>query len=157
LQAKLKYENLHAGCTLVQRANRYLSLHINRMLAITYEDDCPPAWRPLHLSQAGLSDEEMARFPCIFCDDFALITEGREIPDDLAGQCQSEGIARVVVYATYDGATDQAVHVGDTYSQAAARTLWGTPCGIWPNWQKPTPRQDYCFFPSAFRAARRSV
>lgn len=101
----------------------YLNLHINRMLVITYEDDCPPAWRPLHPSQASLSDEEVARFPCIFCDDFALITEDRQIPGDLETQCQSEGIVRTVVYAIYDGATDQAVHVGDTYSQTAARKV----------------------------------
>ncbi|GEM_PF-3290404 len=66
----------------------YQNLRISRSLFITYQDDCPPAWRPVHPSQAHLSDGQVARFPCIFSEDFALITEGQEIPDDLVAQCQ---------------------------------------------------------------------
>lgn len=101
----------------------YQNLRISRSLFITYEDDCPPVWRPLHPSQAHLPDDEIARFPCIFNDDCALITEGQEIPDDLETQCQSEGLVRAVVYAVNGDDFGQPVHVGDTYSEEAAREV----------------------------------
>ncbi|EPA95396.1 ABC transporter substrate-binding protein [Pseudomonas mandelii] len=101
----------------------YQNLHISRSLFITYEDDCPPAWRPLHPSQAHLSDDQVAHFPCFFNDDFALITEGQEIPDELEAQCQSEGVVRTVVYAVNGDDFGQPVHVGDTYAEDAAREV----------------------------------
>ncbi|GEM_PF-2814808 len=101
----------------------YQDLRISRSLFITYEDDCPPAWRPLHPSQAHLSDGQVARFPCIFNDDFALVTEGQEIPDDLVAQCQSEGLVRAVTYAVNGDDFGQPVHIGDTYSEEAAREV----------------------------------
>ena len=36
---------------------------IDRTLCITYEDDCPSVWRPLHPSQAHLPDDQVALFP----------------------------------------------------------------------------------------------
>jgi len=101
----------------------YQNLRISRSLFITYESDCPPAWRPLHPSQAHLSDDQVARFPCIFNDDFTLITEGQEIPDDLVARCQSEGLVRAVVYAVHGDDFGQPVHIGDTYSEEAAREV----------------------------------
>jgi hypothetical protein len=101
----------------------YQNLHISRSLFITYEDDCPPAWRPLHPSQAHLPDDQVARFPCIFNDDCALITEGQEIPDELDAQCQSLGVVRAVAYAVNGDDFGQPVHVGDTYSEDAAREV----------------------------------
>jgi hypothetical protein len=101
----------------------YQNLRISRSLFITYESDCPPAWRPLHPSQAHLSDDQVARFPCIFNDDFTLITEGQEIPDDLGARCQSEGLVRAVVYAVHGDDFGQPVHIGDTYSEEAAREV----------------------------------
>ena len=38
----------------------YQNLRIDRSLCITYEDDCPPVWRPLHPSQVHLPDEQIA-------------------------------------------------------------------------------------------------
>lgn len=101
----------------------YPSLRIDRSLCITYEDDCPPVWRPLHPSQAHLTDDQVARFPCIFSNDFALITEGQDIPDDLEAQCQTEGVVRTVVYAVRGDDFGQPVHVGHTYSEEAARAV----------------------------------
>lgn len=101
------YQNLHVVCTLL----------------ITYEDDCPPAWRPLHASQAHLPDDEVARFPCIFCSNFALITEGQDIPAELEAQCPSDGLVRTVVYAVAGDDFGQPVHVGDAYSEKAAREM----------------------------------
>ena len=101
----------------------YQNLRIERSLCITYEDDCPPAWRPLHSSQAHLTDDQAALFPCIFSNDFALITEGQDIPEDLETQCQTEGVVRTVVYAVSGEDSGQPVHVGDTYSEEAAREV----------------------------------
>ncbi|ABI58401.1 DUF5983 family protein [Nitrosomonas eutropha] len=102
----------------------YQNPHIVRTLLITYEDDCPPIWRPLHASQTHLSDGEVALFPCLFGQDFALITEGQDVPDELEAQCQGEGIVRTVIYAiAADDFDGQPLHVGDTYSEEAAREV----------------------------------
>ena len=101
----------------------YQNLRIDRSLCITYEDDCPPVWRPLHPSQAHLTDDQVARFPCVFSNDFALITEGQDIPEDPEVQCQTEGVVRTVVYAVSGDDFGQRVHVGDTYSGATAREV----------------------------------
>ncbi|EDV5274825.1 ABC transporter substrate-binding protein [Salmonella enterica subsp. enterica serovar Mbandaka] len=100
----------------------YRNLRTVRTLLITCEDDSPPVWRPLHASQASLPDDQVARFPCLVGQDFALITEGQEVPPELEAQCQADGIVRSVVYAiegdNFDG---QPIHVGDTYSEESAR------------------------------------
>lgn len=101
----------------------YQNLRISRCLFITYEDDCPPVWRPLHPSQAHLPDDEIARFPCVFTEDYALITEGQEIPEELEAQCQSEGLVRAVVYAVNGDDFGQPVHIGDTCSEEVAREV----------------------------------
>jgi len=101
----------------------YQNLRIERTLCITYEDDCPPAWRPLHPSQAHLPDDQAALFPCVFNNDFALITEGQDIPEDLDTQCRTEGVVRTVVYAVSGDDSGQSVHVGDTYSEEAAQEV----------------------------------
>ncbi|KSK92054.1 hypothetical protein [Pseudomonas aeruginosa] len=101
----------------------YQNLSIDRSLCITYEYYYPPAWRPLHPSQAHLPDDQVALFPCVFNNDFALITEDQDIPEDLDAQCQTEGVVRTVVYAVSGDDFGQPVHVGDTYSEEAAREV----------------------------------
>lgn len=101
----------------------YQKLRIDRTLCITYEDDCLPVWRPLHPSQAHLPDDRIGLFPCIFNSDYALITEGPDLPDDLEAQCQTEGVVRTVVYAISGDDSGQPIHVGDTYSEEAAREV----------------------------------
>tara|TARA_R110001599_G_scaffold56410_5_gene156046 strand:+ start:98 stop:814 length:717 start_codon:yes stop_codon:yes gene_type:complete len=98
-------------------------LTTQRQLVITYEDDCPPAFRPLHESQAHLRDDEIRQHPCIFCDGFALITEGQTVPDVIEAQCTGIGIVRTVVYAVMANDTGHPMHVGDTYSAESAATL----------------------------------
>ena len=102
----------------------YRNLRIVRTLLITCEEDSPPVWRPLHPCQAHLPDEQVAHFPCLVGADFALITEGQHVPAELEVQCQAEGVVRAVVYAVegedFDG---QPAHMGDTYSQSAAREV----------------------------------
>lgn len=101
----------------------YGDLSIRRLLMITYEDDCQPTYLPLHSSQALLSDAQVQLFPCIFCDRFALITEGQQIADELSEQCPRSGIVRMVVYEITANDFGTPTHVGDTYSAEAAETL----------------------------------
>lgn len=101
----------------------YQNLHFVRTLCITHADDSPPVWRPLHPSQAHLLDDQISQFPCLLCNDFALITEGQNIPENLEAQCQTDGLVRTVVYAVAGDDFGQPVHVGDTYSGEAAQEV----------------------------------
>src|SRR3546814_6195803 len=48
----------------------------------------------------------------------------QDVSDELEAQCQGEGIVRTVVYAIdADDIDGQHEHVGDTYSEAAAREV----------------------------------
>ncbi|WP_223508271.1 MULTISPECIES: ABC transporter substrate-binding protein [unclassified Pseudomonas] len=104
-------------------ARGYDNLYIERLLLITYEDDCPPCFRPVHDSQAHLSDDELQLFPCLFNDDFALISEGQFIPDELDEHCQSTGLVRQVIYAVIGEVLNQQYHVGDLYSLEEAQAM----------------------------------
>ena len=101
----------------------YSGLSIQRLVAIHYEDDCPLSYLPLHESQSHLRDAEIARFECVFCDDFALISEGQNVPAELGDRCPSHGVALIVVYAVMADDAGQPLHVGDTYSHEAAREI----------------------------------
>ncbi|WP_134478206.1 ABC transporter substrate-binding protein, partial [Pseudomonas aeruginosa] len=84
---------------------------------------CPLSYLPLHVSQSHLPDNQVERHACVFCDDFALITEGQNVPPELDAQCPSHGIARNLVYAVMAEEAGQPLHVGDTYSEEAAREV----------------------------------
>ncbi|HAB5395145.1 DUF5983 family protein [Serratia nematodiphila] len=101
----------------------YRNLHFVRTLCISHEDDSPLIWRPLHPSQEHLPDDQIAQFPCLLSSDYALITEGQEIPEDLEAQCQTSGLVRTVVYAITSDDFSQPVHVGDCYSREAAQEV----------------------------------
>jgi len=104
-------------------ARGYDNLHIERLLLITYEDDCPPCFRPVHDSQAHLPDHELQLFPCLFNDDFALISEGQSIPEELDELCQSTGLVRQVIYAVMGEMLNERHHVGDLYSLEDAQAM----------------------------------
>ncbi|MFC4160741.1 DUF5983 family protein [Chitinimonas lacunae] len=101
----------------------FSDLSVQRLVAIDYEADCPLAYRPLHPSQAHLKDGDIDRFPCTFCEDFALITEGQTVPDELDARCSGVGTVRAVVYAIMAKQMDQPRHVGDLYAADAARAV----------------------------------
>lgn len=104
-------------------ARGYDNLHIERLLLITYENDCPPCVRPVHDSQAHLPDNALQLFPCLFNDEFALISEGQSIPDELDERCQSTGLVRQVIYAVIGEIFNERHHVGDLYSQEEAQAM----------------------------------
>ncbi|MCK8663722.1 ABC transporter substrate-binding protein [Pseudomonas azerbaijanoccidens] len=99
----------------------YDNLRIERLLLITYEDDCPPCFRPVHDIQAHLPDDELQLFPCLLNDDFALISEGQSIPNDLDERCQSTGLVRQVIYAVIGEILNERHHLGDLYSLEEAQ------------------------------------
>jgi hypothetical protein len=104
-------------------ARGYDDLHIERLLLITYEDDCPPCFRPVHDSQAHLPDDELQLFPCLFNDDFALISEGQFIPEELDERYPSTGLVRQVIYAVIGEMLNERCHVGDLYSLEEAQAM----------------------------------
>ena len=104
-------------------ARGYDNLHIERLLLITYEDDRPPCFRPVHDAQAHLSDDELELFPCLFNDDFAVISEGHSIPDNLDERCQSSGLVRQVIYAVMGEMLNERHHLGDLYSLEEAQAM----------------------------------
>ncbi|MBB6290588.1 hypothetical protein FBY10_11559 [Pseudomonas sp. SJZ103] len=104
-------------------ARGYDNLHIERLLLITYENNYPPCFRPLHYSQVHLPDDELQLFPCIFNEDFALISEGQSIPDELDERCQSTGLVRQVIYAVMGEMLNERHHVGDLYSLEDAEAV----------------------------------
>jgi len=104
-------------------ARGYDNLHIERLLLITYEDDCPPCFRPVHDSQAHLSDDKLQLLPCLFNDEFALISDGHFIPEELDERCQSTGLVRQVIYAVMGEVLSERHHVGDLYSLEEAQAM----------------------------------
>ncbi|GAB5337066.1 DUF5983 family protein [Pseudomonas fluorescens] len=104
-------------------ARGYDNLHIERLLLITYENDCPPCFRPVHDAQTHLPDDELQLFPCLFNDDFAVISEGQSISDDLNERCQSTGLVHQVIYAVMGEMFNEQHHVGDLYSLEEAQAM----------------------------------
>ncbi|WP_073664155.1 ABC transporter substrate-binding protein [Pseudomonas aeruginosa] len=111
----------------------YSNLRIVRSLCISYDDGSLLVWRPIHASQAHLSDRDLISSPCIVTNDFAVIRNiGEEISDELAAECDAgegvngEGVVGAVVYAIHgDDFNGEPVHIGDTYSEEAAREIVG--------------------------------
>jgi hypothetical protein len=110
-------------------ARGYQNLHVVRTLLITDAADGPPIWRPLHASQAHLPDHQVQQLPCLVGKDFALITVGQDVPQELKSQCDDEGLVRAIVYAVEGIDIDrQPVHVGDFYSEAKANEVIRRSC-----------------------------
>ncbi|WP_431479996.1 ABC transporter substrate-binding protein [Pseudomonas simiae] len=101
----------------------YDNLFIERLLLISYANDCPPCFRPIHGSQAYLPDDALELFPCLFNDDFALISEGLAIPDELDEHFRSTGLVRQVIYAVTGEMLNERHHVGDLYSMEEAQAM----------------------------------
>lgn len=101
----------------------YDNLSIERLLLITYANDCPPCFRSIHDSQAHLPDDALELFPCLFNDDFALISEGQSIPVELDERCPSTGLVCQVVYSVIGYMLGERHHLGDLYSLEEAQAM----------------------------------
>lgn len=104
-------------------ARGYDNLHIERLLQITYANDCPPCFRSIHGARAHLPNDALDLFACLFNDDFALISEGQAIPDELDEHFQSTGLVRQVIYAVTGEMLNERHHVGDLYSLEEAQVM----------------------------------
>lgn len=102
-------------------ARGYDNLRIERLLQITYANDCPPCVRPVHGAQSHLPDDALELFPCVFNDDAALISEGQSIPDELEECFSSTGLVRQVIYTVTGEMLNERHHVGDLYSLEEAQ------------------------------------
>ncbi|MGY3324069.1 DUF5983 family protein [Pseudomonas fluorescens] len=101
----------------------YDKLYFERLLMIAYEEGCPPCFRPMHDSQAHLPDDTLQLVPCIFNDDFALISEGQSILNELDGCCPSNGLVHQVVYAVIGEVFNEQCHVADFDSLKEAKSV----------------------------------
>ena len=101
----------------------YDKLSIERVLLITYANDCPTCFRSVHDSQAHLPDDALELFSCLFCDDFAIISGDQLIPDELDERCPSTGLVRQVIYAVTGEMLNERHHVGDLYSLEEAQAM----------------------------------
>lgn len=103
----------------------YHALTVRRVLCITEDDrDRLPCYRPLHASQAHLSDDDVQGSLCIFCDDYGLVADKLPVPEALEIPCRRFGTVRNVVYEITGRLGDALAHVGDVYSlEAAQRTI----------------------------------
>lgn len=109
----------------------YWNLKIFRTLCISCDDGSPNVWRNVHASQQRLSDEELVSSSCIVTSDFAVITNGPEpVSAKVLTECDvgegvsGEGVIGAVVYAVHGEDFDgRPIHVGDTYSDEAAREM----------------------------------
>jgi hypothetical protein len=101
----------------------YQALSIRRLLIVSYDDECPLTYLPLHSSQAHLTDLEVTPQPCMFCEDFVFLARGRPIPDDIDERRLSFGLARGVIYAVMAHEFGKPLHIGDTYSREAAEEV----------------------------------
>ncbi len=94
-------------------ARGYDNLHIERLVLIVYADGCLPCFRPIHESQAHLSDDMLQLVYCVFNDDFALISEGQFVLNELAGCCPSNRLVHQVIYAVVGDVFNEQFHLGD--------------------------------------------
>lgn len=101
----------------------YHDFHIQRVAVISYDDRCPVTYLPLHLSQSHLPDEQALYRRCIFNDSFVLITEGQDIAPELDALCGGAGTIQAALYSTHGDDNGVSTHIGDTYSEEAAREV----------------------------------
>lgn len=101
----------------------FYSFTIERQLQIFREADQPTIFRPLHPSQANLTDEKVTHHPCIYSRDFALVTEGQEIPPELEEQFQGSGIACRITYSLFGHRESTSIFLGDYDNFALAKAI----------------------------------
>lgn len=78
------------------------NLSYERVVQINYADDCPPCYRALHLAQNQLPNEAINLQPCLFDDDYAVITDSERVPPLVRMRCPVDGLVRTVLYQVID-------------------------------------------------------
>lgn len=101
----------------------FQDLRYERVLQISYADDCPPCYRALHPAQNELPNEAINLQPCLFDDDFAVITDGVCVPEFLRMRCPADGLVNTVLYQILGSQLGRSMHIGDLGNVEAAQNL----------------------------------
>lgn len=101
----------------------FQDLRYERVLQISYADDCPPCYRALHPAQNELHDEVISLQPCLFDDDVAVITDGVCVPEFVRMRCPADGLVNTVLYHILGNQLGRSMHIGDLGNVEAARNL----------------------------------
>ncbi|MDF3172069.1 hypothetical protein P3C22_08365 [Pseudomonas sp. ER28] len=101
----------------------FQDLRYERVLQISYADDCPPCYRTLHPAQNELPNEAITLQPCLFDDDVAVITDGVCVPEFVRMRCPAEGLVNTVLYQIMGNQLGRPMHIGDLGNVEAARNL----------------------------------
>ncbi|AFK67191.1 MULTISPECIES: hypothetical protein [Pseudomonas] len=101
----------------------FQDLRYERVLQISYADDCPPCYRALHPAQNELPNEAINLQPCLFDDDFAVITDGVCVPEFLRMRCPADGLVNTVLYQILGSQLRRSMHIGDLGNAEAAQNL----------------------------------
>ena len=99
------------------------NLSYERVVQINYADDCPPFYRALHPAQNQLPNEAINLQPCLFDDDYAVITDSERVPPLVRMRCPVDGLVRTVLYQVIDSHLGRLLQLGDLPSEEAARDL----------------------------------
>ncbi|UVL87116.1 hypothetical protein [Pseudomonas sichuanensis] len=76
----------------------FQDLSFERVVQISYADDCPPCYRSLHPALHDLPDDGINFQPCLFDDDFAVITDGKSVPEFVRMPFPADGTVSQVLY-----------------------------------------------------------
>ncbi|WP_130905544.1 MULTISPECIES: hypothetical protein [unclassified Pseudomonas] len=98
-------------------------LSYEHVVQINNAGDSPPCYRPLHPAQLQLPIEAINFRPCLFDDNYALITDGQSVPNFVRMRCPADGLVCSVVYQIIGHHRGSPLHLGDLPSEEAARTL----------------------------------
>ncbi|WP_397458536.1 ABC transporter substrate-binding protein [Pseudomonas asplenii] len=102
-------------------ARGFSDLRIQRLLAILYDADAPLSHLPLHPSQYGLDDDQLARRPCLFNDDHAVVLTTQTILEEQDPHYPHTGAVVQVIYALLAHDQQPPVLLGDFHSLAIAQ------------------------------------
>ncbi|RTY78647.1 DUF5983 family protein [Pseudomonas veronii] len=101
----------------------FRDLSYERVVQISYAENCPPCYRPLHPAQIQLPSEAINFQPCLFDDDYAVITDGQNVPGFVRMLGPAAGLVSSVIYQIIGHHRGHPMHLGDFPSEEAARTL----------------------------------
>jgi len=101
----------------------FQDLRYERVVQISYADDCPPCYRSLHPTLNDLPDDSINFQPCLFDDDFAVITDGESVPEFVRMRCPAGGTVSQVLYQVTGLHHGRRQHVSDLPSEEAAQHL----------------------------------
>jgi len=98
-------------------------LRFERVVQISYADNCPPCYRALHPAQNQLPNEAVNLRPCLFNDDYAVITDSERVPSFVHMRCPADGLVSTVLYQVIGSHLGRLLHLGALPSEKAARDL----------------------------------